>query len=182
MAFTLEALIIFLVRVAGSLPVLRWAFAGAVLAILVDFSDLFQKNLLHLGGVGNYQEFDKWADLVYMLTFLYVALKWNGVKRNVAVGLFGFRIIGMVAFEITSSRAVLIAFPNLFEFWFLFVATLQHWWPNYDLKRNRLVSWLLVLLALKMFQEYALHGAKWLDKYTATGVVVTWWNFLTGWI
>ncbi len=95
---------------------LRWAFAGAVLAILVDFSDLFQKNLLHLGGVGNYQEFDKWADLVYMLTFLYVALKWNGVTRNVAVGLFGFRIIGMVAFEITSSRAVLIAFPNLFEF------------------------------------------------------------------
>ena len=95
---------------------LRWAFAGAVLAILVDFSDLFQKNLLHLGGVGNYQEFDKWADLVYMLTFLYVALKWNGVTRNVAVGLFGFRVIGMVAFEITSSRAVLIAFPNLFEF------------------------------------------------------------------
>jgi len=88
----------------------------SLIAILVDFSDLFQKTLLHLGGVGNNQEFDKWADLVYMLEFLYVALKWDGVKRNVAVGLFRFRIIGMVAFEITSSRAVLIAFPNLFEF------------------------------------------------------------------
>lgn len=182
MAFTLETLIIFLVRVAGSLPVLRWAFAGALIAVLVDFSDLFQKNLIHLGGVGEYQEFDKWADLAYMVTFLYVALKWDGIKRNVAVGLFGFRILGMIAFEITSARGVLIAFPNLFEFWFVFVAALQHWWPDYQLTRNRLVPWLLVLLALKMFQEYSLHGAQWLDNYVATEVVADWWNFLTGWI
>ena len=182
MAFTLEALIIFLVRLAGSLPVLRWAFAGALIAILVDFSDLFQKNLIHLGGVGEYQEFDKWADLVYMVAFLYVALRWDGVKRNVAVGLFAFRMIGMVAFEITTSRTVLIAFPNLFEFWFVFVAALQHWWPHYVLTRFRLAGWLIVLLALKMFQEYSLHGAQWLDNYVATEVVADWWNFLTGWI
>jgi len=182
MAFTLEALIIFLVRVAGSLPVLRWAFAGALIAILVDFSDLFQKNLIHMGGVGEYQEFDKWADLVYMVAFLYVALRWDGVKRNVAVGLFAFRMIGMVAFEITTSRTVLIAFPNLFEFWFVFVAALQHWWPHYVLTRFRLAGWLIVLLALKMFQEYSLHGAQWLDNYVATEVVADWWNFLTGWI
>ncbi|MCH7594296.1 MAG: hypothetical protein IIB27_07280 [Chloroflexi bacterium] len=181
MAFTLETLIIGLVRVAGSLPVLRWAFAGALIAILVDFSDLFQKNLLRLGGLGDYQQFDKWADLVYMVTFLIVALRWNGVVRNIAIALFGFRIIGMTAFEITSSRAVLIAFPNLFEFWFVFVSALKHWWPDYRLTRNRLTGWLLLLLALKMFQEYALHGAKWLDKYTAIGVVESWWDFLTGW-
>ena len=42
---TLEELIIAAVRIAGSLPVLRWAFAGAILAILVDFSDLFMTNV-----------------------------------------------------------------------------------------------------------------------------------------
>ncbi|MCH7592924.1 MAG: hypothetical protein IIB27_00225 [Chloroflexi bacterium] len=182
MAFTLETLIIGLVRVAGALPVLRWAFAGALIAILVDFSDLFQKNLLDLGGLGNYQQFDKWADLVYMGTFLVVVFRWNGTVRNIALGLFGFRMIGMVAFELTSSRTVLIAFPNLFEFWFVFVAALKHWWPEYALTRNRLAGWLSLLLALKMFQEYALHGAKWLDKYTAVGVVEAWWKFLTGWM
>jgi hypothetical protein len=40
----------------------------------------------------------------------------------------------------------------------------------------------LLLLGLKMFQEYALHGAQWLDKYRAIDVVADWWNFLTKWI
>lgn len=42
-------------RVAGSLPVLRWAFAGALIAVLADFSDLFQKDFIGLGGVGDYK-------------------------------------------------------------------------------------------------------------------------------
>ena len=67
---TLEEFIIASARIAGSLPVLRWAFAGAVIAILVDFSDLFMMNLLPLGGLRDYQAFDKVVDLVYMVTFL----------------------------------------------------------------------------------------------------------------
>jgi hypothetical protein len=55
--------------------VLRWAFAGALIAIAVDFSDLFWMGVLDLGGLQNYQTFDKWADVVYMLTFLWVANK-----------------------------------------------------------------------------------------------------------
>jgi hypothetical protein len=87
-----------------------------------------------------------------------------------------------MALEITSSRAVLIVFPNIFAFWFLFVAALQHWWPNHELTLNRLAIWLLVLLALKIFQMYSLHGAKWLDNYVPTQVVAYRWNSLTGWI
>ena len=75
--------IIAVARVAGSLPVLRWAFFGAILAILVDFSDLFMMNLIQLGGVTNYQTFDKWIDQVYMLTFLWVAVRqWDGPGRT----------------------------------------------------------------------------------------------------
>ena len=82
---TLEELIIATVRVLGSIPVLRWAFVGAILAILFDLSDLFLKNLIDLGGVGSYQTFDKWLDLVYMGTFLMVALRWNGLIKRVAI-------------------------------------------------------------------------------------------------
>ena len=45
---TLEELIIAVVRVLGSLFVLRWALVGGLIAILVDLSDLFLKNLLSL--------------------------------------------------------------------------------------------------------------------------------------
>ncbi|MFA7250450.1 MAG: hypothetical protein WC273_12565, partial [Dehalococcoidia bacterium] len=70
---TLEVLVIAALRIVGSLPVLRWAFAGAIIAILVDLSDLFAMNLLHLGGFPDYQEKDKWLDQVYLATFLIVA-------------------------------------------------------------------------------------------------------------
>ena len=99
---TLEELVIASARIVGSLPVLRWAFAGAIIAILVDFSDLFMMNLLTLGGLRDYQAFDKLVDLVYMATFLIVALRWSGVARNVAVALFAFRIVGVAVFEVVA--------------------------------------------------------------------------------
>ena len=128
---TTEMWIVALARIAGSLPVLRWPFYGAILAILVDQSDLFMINLLDLGGVNDYQSFDKYLDQVYIGAFLVVALRWQGVDRAVAVGLFAYRLIGFIVFEAMQSRDVLLLFPNLFEFWFLLVAAkLQFGWQE----------------------------------------------------
>ncbi|HML97190.1 MAG TPA: hypothetical protein PKD75_01795 [Tepidiformaceae bacterium] len=49
----LEHVVVGLARIAGSLPVPRWAFVGVRgrdHAVLVDLSDLFMMNLLDLGG------------------------------------------------------------------------------------------------------------------------------------
>ncbi len=174
---TLEQLIIALVRVAGSLPVLRWAFVGAIIAILIDFSDLFLMGWIQLGGVGNYQAFDKWIDLVYMGTFLWVAVRqWDGPERSVAIALFAFRMIGFVAFEATENRFVLLAFPNVFEFWFVGIAAFRHWWPEYQFTTPRIAGWLGLCIVLKMAQEWILHGGKYLDKYRAVDLVADWWN------
>ena len=177
---TLEEVVIAGVRVVGSLPVLWWPFAGGILAVLVDFSDLFMMNLLDLGGVRDYQTFDKWVDQVYMVAFLVVALRWRGVPRTVAVALFAYRIVGVVVFEFTASRGVLLFFPNVFEFWFLFVAAALRFKPDYIITWRRAALWLVLLLALKEFQEYALHWGRWLDNYRATDVVVSWWNAVAG--
>jgi len=178
---TLEQLVIGLIRVAGSLPVLRWAFAGALIAVGVDFSDLFWMNALKLGGLGNYQAFDKWLDLVYMVTFLWVALRWSGLARNVAVGLFAFRMIGFIAFEVTQARPVLLVFPNVFEFWFIFIAILNHYWPKYELNRDRVVFWLVILTVLKLGQEWVLHGGQYLDDFTFFDALNTLWDWITFW-
>jgi hypothetical protein len=178
---TLEQLVIGLIRVAGSLPVLRWAFAGALIAIVVDFSDLFFMGVLDLGGLRNYQAFDKWLDVVYMLTFLWVANKWVGPERTIALALFGFRMIGFVAFELTQERFILLAFPNVFEFWFVFVAIRLHYWPKYQMTQRRIVKWLLVVLILKMGQEWVLHGGKYLDSFTLFEAVEAIWEFVAFW-
>ncbi|GIT16687.1 MAG: hypothetical protein CM1200mP38_3440 [Dehalococcoidia bacterium] len=61
-------------------------------------------NLLALGGVRNYQSLDKWLDLTYMATFLWVSLKWEPKLRNISIFLFCFRIVGVIIFEIIGNR------------------------------------------------------------------------------
>ncbi|HUF53479.1 MAG TPA: hypothetical protein VMR52_06870 [Dehalococcoidia bacterium] len=190
---TTEEIIIAIVRILGSLPVLAWPFPGAIFAILIDLSDLFLKDLIDAGGVRDYQEFDKWLDQVYMLTFLVVALRWERTPRNIAVGLYMFRLVGFLAFEATQERDILIFVPNLFEFWFVFVAGVKFFrlddqWRGqpaarglvpYRYGRGQLAAVLPVLLAVKLLQEFALHVGKWFDSFTATEAVEWIWRFLT---
>ncbi len=109
---TLEVLVIGAIRILGSLPVLRWPLAGGILAIVVDLSDLLLRDVLDLGGIPDYQSFDKWVDQVYLGAFLVVALRWSGPERAISVGLYLFRLVGFVAFELTGERALLLLFPN----------------------------------------------------------------------
>jgi hypothetical protein len=163
---TLEVGLIALYRVVGSLPALRWPLAGGLLAIFVDLTDLYWMNVLDLGGIPDYQMFDKLADQVYLAVFLIVALRWTGPERTISVALYVFRIAGFVLFELSGQRAVLLLFPNVFEFWFLLIAALHHFRPAMAWTRLQLAPVLVTLLALKEVQEWALHWARLFDNIT----------------
>lgn len=177
---TQEETVIAAVRVLGSLPVLRWPFAGGLLAVVVDLSDLFLMNLLDLGGVNDYQRLDKYLDQVYMATFLAVALRWVGIERRAAIALYALRMVGFVAFELTGERLLLVVFPNLFEPWFLLVAALHA--RSFDVRWTtaRLLGVGGVLLLAKEVQEWAIHGARLFDHITAVDAVRELWRLLTG--
>lgn len=182
---TLEVLVIAAVRILGSLPVLRWAFAGALAAILIDLSDLFLMNLLDLGGVPRYQATDKWLDQVYLALFLLAALRWDDpVARCIAVALYLARLAGFAAFEVTGDRWLLVAVPNLFEFWFVFVTGREWWWRRRGgvappLRGRPLVIALVALAMAKIAHEYAIHGARLLDGFTAVEAVRAIWELVT---
>jgi len=150
---TLEVFVIAVVRVLGSLPVLRWPLAGGLLAILIDLSDLLLRDTLDLGGVPDYQSLDKWLDQVYMACFLVVALRWRGIERGVAVGLYVFRLVGFLAFEATGERTILFLFPNVFEPWFLVVAAVHHFRPGFTWSRPVFGVTMAALVAVKEVQE-----------------------------
>ncbi|HET9522255.1 MAG TPA: hypothetical protein VFO73_14495 [Candidatus Limnocylindrales bacterium] len=160
---TVEVVVIAAIRILGSLPVLRWPLAGGILAVLVDLSDLLLRDLLDLGGLPDYQAFDKWLDQVYQVTFLIVALRWTGLERSVAVALFVYRLVGFVVFELTGERAILLFFPNVFELWFLLVAALHVARPAFAWRPAAAATALAVLIVLKEIQEWALHGARLFD-------------------
>jgi hypothetical protein len=163
---TAEILVIAAIRICGSLPVLRWPLAGGFLAILVDLSDLLLRDVLDLGGIGDYQTLDKWLDQVYMATFLVVALRWTGVARTIAVALYAYRMVGFVLFELTGDRGLLLVFPNVFELWFLLVAAVgaervARW------SVARIAAVLVALTAAKEAHEWALHGARLFDAISS---------------
>ncbi len=177
---TLEVLVVAAVRVAGSLPVLRWPFAGALVAIAVDVSDLFLRDYLDLGGLGDYQAVDKWLDQVQLALFLVVALRWRGPARNVALGLYAFRLVGFVLFELSGERLVLVLFPNVFEAWFVAAAFLAWRRPAFSYSRRRTAALLLGCAAVKEAQELLLHGWRVFDPYSTIDVVDAIRRWLTG--
>jgi hypothetical protein len=187
-----EEIIIAIWRIVGSLPVLWWPFWGGIFAILVDGSDVFLRNTLGVEGVERYHTFDKLLDQFYMFLFLVVAMRWSPVPRNIAVVLYVFRVTGVIIFEITGERDALWLFPNLFEFWFVFVAGLQHFGLEARQDEER-VPWLFGLLpfrytgwqvtvamvgvaALKLPVEYVLHTKAWFDEFSAFEAVEWIWD------
>jgi hypothetical protein len=177
---TLEVLVIGAVRVLGSLPVLRWPLAGGLFAILIDLSDLLLRDTLDLGGIPDYQAFDKWADQVYLGLFLIVALRWSGVERSIAIGLYVFRLVGFVAFELTGERALLLVFPHVFEPWFLIVAAIHRFRPGFAWRPATVAAVLIGLTAIKEVQEWALHGARLFDGISSLEFLDRVRRWLTG--
>ena len=172
---TLEELIISAVRIFASLIVFKFNFFGAILVILIDFSDLFMMNLITLGGVRNYQFLDKFLDLFYIAYFLIIALRWEKLLRNISILLFVFRILGFVLFEFFQNRLILFIFPNVFEFWFLGITLLFLLKSN--ITKRKIIIVLVITTLLKMIQEYILHVWKVLDNYRAIDVL----NSLLDW-
>jgi hypothetical protein len=165
-------------RVLTALPTLRWPFAGGLFVLVTDFSDLFLMNAI--GGIEDYQRLDKLCDLAYMLVFLKVALGWSGLERTVAIGLFAYRMIGEVVFELTADRWTLLVFPNVFEFWFIAVAALHHYRRGATLSRRDAAIAFVALLLGKEAQEYFLHFDRFLDSFTAFDAVTGLWRTLFG--
>jgi hypothetical protein len=177
---TLEVLVIAVVRVLGSLPVLRWPLAGGLLAIAIDLSDLLLRDTLDLGGVPDYQSLDKWLDQVYMACFLIVALRWNGLERGLAVGLYVFRLVGFLAFEATGERALLFLFPNVFEPWFLVVAAVHRFKPELRWTRRTFAPTFVLLVGIKELQEWALHVGRVFDGFSSVDAIHAVWHWITG--
>jgi len=162
-------------RLLVPLTIFRWPFIGAVLSIIADALDIVIVTLmiryLDAGDVWSYHEIDKYLDTYYLLIECIVAQRWPALPRWTASALFSYRVAGVVAFEVTDARWLLLAFPALFDFFFLYYAFASAYVPWYEVTPRRLVLWLAILLAPKLAQEYAIHYKRWLDDVVAVDVI-----------
>lgn len=136
-----------------------------------------------------YQAWDKGMDLYYWLFILWVVRslqdKW---ARQVAWGLFVYRLSGMILFWVTNQRSFLLFFPNVFEnfvIWYLFLLWLLKT-KTVSLTSFQKTTMIVGLVIPKLIHEYFQHllgrqpwelydVGRWLHQ---TGVVQEYTNYL----
>jgi hypothetical protein len=130
------------IRLTVPLTIVRWPLAGGLLSIAADTIDILLFDLFGFPSVANYQQIDKILDCYYLAIEFLVVQRWETLPRSVASALFAYRVAGVVLFELSDARALLLVFPNLFELFFLFVLVVRHSYPAYILDLRRTVMWL----------------------------------------
>jgi hypothetical protein len=110
-----------------------------------------------------YQGYDKAMD-VYYLAVAYLSTMRNWSSRpavRVARFLYFYRLAGVVAFELSEWRPLLLIFPNTFEYFFIAYEIVRLGW---DPARIRMRVWISIAAAtwivVKLPQEWWIHIAR----------------------
>jgi hypothetical protein len=122
-----------------------------------------------------YQGYDKAMD-VYYLAVAYLSTLRNWASRpavQVARFLYFYRLVGVVAFELTDWRPLLLIFPNTFEYFFIVYEAIRlRWDPARFGPRFWIVVAAVIWIFVKLPQEWWIHIAQ-LDV-TDTMAAHTW--------
>jgi hypothetical protein len=150
-------------RVLVPLAVFRFPLPAMLAALVIDGLDqtIFQTfTTLPLEG---YQSYDKALD-VYYLSLAYLAMFRNWVSRDgfdVGRFLYYYRLVGVVLFEQTQIRALLLVFPNTFEYFFDTYEGIRTRWDPRRLGRRLLIGIAaFIWIVIKLPQEWWIHVAQ----------------------
>ncbi len=175
---TTEATVVF-VTVVGlrfliPLFIPRWPLPAVLACLVLDGIDqsIFQAFGFDPPG---YQNYDKAMDLFYLsIAFLSSLQNWtHSGAVEISRFLFFYRMVGVMAFEITGVRTLLLIFPNTFEYFFIaYEAVRLRWDPRRFSMRFWLVTAAAIWIFIKLPQEYWIHVAQ-LD-FTDTWQDVPW--------
>ncbi|MGB5759120.1 MAG: hypothetical protein WBM50_19570 [Acidimicrobiales bacterium] len=154
---------VLLLRLGVPLLIPRYALPAILASLVIDAADqtIFQAFTdLNLDG---YQGYDKALD-VYYLTVAYLSTIRNWAEPfafRVAQFLWYYRLTGVLLFELTGARAVLIMFPNTFEYFFIAYEAIRLWWTPSRLSRRHVITIAAAIwVFIKLPQEWWLHIAK----------------------
>jgi hypothetical protein len=152
-----------LARLLLPLTIPRWPLIGIVASLILDGVDqtLFQTfTTLDLKG---YQGYDKALD-IYYLTIAYVSTMRNWSNQfafQASRFLFYWRLVGVALFELTQIRALLMVFPNTFEYFFIYYEVVAlRWDPKRLTKKHVIAAAAAIWIVIKLPQEWWIHIAQ----------------------
>ncbi|MEO8328381.1 MAG: hypothetical protein ABI586_00110 [Candidatus Nanopelagicales bacterium] len=163
MSDTLIVVIVVLARLLVPLLIPKFPLPAVLTCLVIDGVDqsIFQAFTSY--DLAGYQSYDKALD-VYYLTVAYLATmrNWsNAAAFNVSRFLFFYRLVGVVIFEFSQVRAILLIFPNTFEYFFIFhEAVRTRWNPKRMSTKFVVVAAAIIWIFIKLPQEYWIHIAQ----------------------
>ncbi len=168
-----------LARFAVPLWIPRFPLPAIVLALVIDAAD---QTIFAAFDVEpeNYQEYDKALDIYYLtIAYLSTIRNWtNGAAFRIGQFLWYYRLVGVVAFELSGARWLLLTFPNTFEYFFIFYEAVRLWWaPNNMARRVVIGAAAAIWVGIKLPQEYWIHIAQ-LDVTDTLGANTWLWPIL----
>ncbi len=158
--------VVFLTVVAGRfiLPLFLFKFPlPAIIACLI--LDGYDQSIFQAFGADppGYQSYDKAMDIFYLsMAYLSTLRNWRSEAAfRVAWFLFFYRMVGVVLFEATGLRWVLLVFPNTFEYFFIvYEAIRTRWNPARWGYRFWVAMAAAIWIVVKWPQEYWIHIAQ----------------------
>ncbi|KGN31459.1 hypothetical protein N802_03590 [Knoellia sinensis KCTC 19936] len=142
--------------------IFRFPLPAIIAALILDGVDqtIFQTMGYDPPG---YQGYDKAMDVFYLaIAYLAMLRNWTSMAAF-AIGraLYFYRLVGVVAFEFSQERALLLIFPNTFEYFFIAYELIRLRWDPTRLSRS---AWLAIAagiwILVKLPQEYWIHIAQ----------------------
>jgi hypothetical protein len=160
-------LLIFLVVVGARffvpLLILRYPLPAIIAALVIDAADQTIFDLYTDLDLTNYQSYDKALDIYYLtIAYLSTFRNWSDpFAARVAQVLWYYRLIGVVAFELTEVRALLLVFPNTFEYFFIAYEVVRISWNPKRLSHRHVIGMAaFIWIFIKLPQEWWIHIAK----------------------
>lgn len=146
-------------RLIIPVSILRYPLIGILLAAFLDYSDWDFLNVSTEEEMIIYQNWDKFMDIYYLALAFITTFSWKDrIAKITAKILFFWRAAGIpAAFFI--DRSLLILFPNIFEWFFIFYLLFVFIRKQSSLFNSKLVlTIILISLAVpKLAQEYFMH-------------------------
>jgi len=147
---------IFALRILVAPLIFIWPLLSIILSV---FLDLIDADFAHrIMSKKQYQFFDKNLDLwFYINIMIFSCINYPDYKIYLFI-LFIYRLTGQLIYYISKNRGVLLFFPNFFECMFLLIFFGINYYPSI-LRGQTFLFILLIIFAIKIFQEWFLHVA-----------------------
>jgi hypothetical protein len=156
-------LVVLGLRLFVPLAIPKYPLPAGILSLVIDGLDKGIFQAFTDMNLDWYQGYDKALDVYYLaIAYLSTMRNWSNLPAfGMSRFLWYYRLVGVLLFEFSQIRAMLLLFPNTFEYFFLFYEGVRtRWNPKRLGVATVMAAAFAIWVFIKVPQEYWIHVAQ----------------------